>query len=47
MPIVHEDFREGVGEDKVKTMMRGITNVTVEGHPWEEKLNQLSFYPHD
>lgn len=27
MPIVRVDFWEGVGQDKVKTMIRGITNV--------------------
>jgi 4-oxalocrotonate tautomerase len=30
MPIVHVDFWEGVGEGKVKTMIRGITNVMVD-----------------
>ncbi len=29
MPIVHVDFWEGVGADKVKTMIRGITEVMV------------------
>jgi len=29
MPIVRVDFWEGVGEDKVKTMIRGITDVMV------------------
>ena len=27
MPIVHVDFWEGVGEEKVKTMIRGITKM--------------------
>jgi len=30
MPIVHVNFWEGVGEEKVKTMIRGITNVIVD-----------------
>ena len=30
MPIVHVHFWEGVGEEKVKTMIRGITNVMVD-----------------
>ena len=30
MPIVHVDFWEGVGEEKVKKMIRGITNVIVD-----------------
>jgi len=30
MPIVHVDFWEGVGEDKVKRMIRGITDVIVD-----------------
>ena len=30
MPIVRVDFWEGVGEEKVKTMIRGITNVFVD-----------------
>ena len=30
MPIVRVDFWEGVGEEKVKTMIRGITNVMVD-----------------
>ena len=30
MPIVHVDFWEGVGEEKVKAMIRGITNVIVD-----------------
>jgi len=30
MPIVRVDFWEGVGKDKVKKMIRGITNVMVE-----------------
>jgi len=30
MPIVHVDFWEGVGEEKVKTMIRGITKVMVD-----------------
>ena len=29
MPIVQVDFWEGVGVDKVKTMIRGITDVMV------------------
>jgi 4-oxalocrotonate tautomerase len=29
MPIVHVDFWEGVSTDKVKTMIRGITDVMV------------------
>ncbi len=29
MPVVHVDFWEGVGVDKVKTMIRGITDVMV------------------
>jgi 4-oxalocrotonate tautomerase len=29
MPVVHVDFWEGVGTDKVKEMIRGITNVMV------------------
>ena len=27
MPIVHVDFWEGIGEEKVKTMIQGITKV--------------------
>jgi 4-oxalocrotonate tautomerase len=30
MPIVHVDFWEGVGEEKVKTMIRGITKVIAD-----------------
>jgi 4-oxalocrotonate tautomerase len=30
MPIVHVNFWEGVGEEKVKTMIRGITKVIVD-----------------
>jgi 4-oxalocrotonate tautomerase len=30
MPIVHVDFWEGVGEGKVKKMIRGITNVMMD-----------------
>jgi 4-oxalocrotonate tautomerase len=30
MPIVRVDFWEGVGEEKVKTMIRGITNVIMD-----------------
>jgi 4-oxalocrotonate tautomerase len=30
MPIVRVDFWEGVGEDKVKTMIRGITKVIAD-----------------
>ncbi len=30
MPIVRVDFWEGVGVEKVKTMIRGITNVMVD-----------------
>ena len=30
MPIVHVDFWEGVGEEKVKKMIRGITDVIVD-----------------
>jgi 4-oxalocrotonate tautomerase len=30
MPIVRVDFWEGVGKDKVKTMIRGITNVMMD-----------------
>jgi len=30
MPIVHVHFWEGVSEEKVKTMIRGITNVMVD-----------------
>jgi 4-oxalocrotonate tautomerase len=30
MPIVNVDFWEGVGEEKVKAMIRGITNVIVD-----------------
>jgi 4-oxalocrotonate tautomerase len=30
MPIVRVDFWEGVGEAKVKKMIRGITNVMVD-----------------
>jgi 4-oxalocrotonate tautomerase len=30
MTIVRVDFWEGVREEKVKTMMRGITNVMVD-----------------
>jgi hypothetical protein len=30
MPIVHVDFWEGVGEEKVKAMIRGITNVIMD-----------------
>jgi 4-oxalocrotonate tautomerase len=30
MPIVRVDFWEGVGEEKVKAMIRGITNVMVD-----------------
>jgi len=30
MPIVRVDFWEGVGKDKVKTMIRGITNIMVD-----------------
>jgi 4-oxalocrotonate tautomerase len=30
MPIVHVDFWEGVGKDKVKQMIRGITNVMMD-----------------
>ena len=39
MPIVRVDFWEGIGEEKVKTMIRGITNVMVDlgvpAHPVE------------
>ena len=30
MPIVHVDFWEGVGEEQVKKMISGITNVMVD-----------------
>jgi 4-oxalocrotonate tautomerase len=30
MPVVHVDFWEGVGKEKVKTMIRGITDVMVD-----------------
>jgi 4-oxalocrotonate tautomerase len=30
MPIVHVNFWEGVGEEKVKKMIRGITDVIVD-----------------
>jgi 4-oxalocrotonate tautomerase len=30
MPIVHVDFWEGVGKEKVEAMIRGITNVIVD-----------------
>ena len=30
MPIVHVHFWEGVGEEQVKTMIRGITKVIVD-----------------
>ncbi len=30
MPIVHVDFCEGVGKEKVKATIRGITNVIVD-----------------
>jgi len=30
MPVVHVNFWEGVGEEKVKTMIRGITDVIVD-----------------
>jgi 4-oxalocrotonate tautomerase len=30
MPVVHVDFWEGVGEEKVKAMIWGITNVIVD-----------------
>jgi 4-oxalocrotonate tautomerase len=30
MPIVRVDFWEGVGKEKVKTMIRGITDVMVD-----------------
>ena len=30
MPIIRVDFWEGVGEEKVKRMIRGITNVMVD-----------------
>jgi 4-oxalocrotonate tautomerase len=30
MPIVHVHFWEGVGEEKVKTMIRGITKVMMD-----------------
>jgi 4-oxalocrotonate tautomerase len=30
VPVVHVDFWEGVGEEKVKAMIRGITNVIVD-----------------
>jgi 4-oxalocrotonate tautomerase len=30
MPIVHVDFWEGVGEEKVRTMIRGITKVIAD-----------------
>jgi 4-oxalocrotonate tautomerase len=30
MPVVHVDFWEGVGKDKVKQMIRGITDVMVD-----------------
>jgi 4-oxalocrotonate tautomerase len=30
MPIVRVDFWEGVSKDKVKTMIRGITDVMVD-----------------
>ena len=30
MPIIRVDFWEGVGEDKVKTMIRGLTKVMVD-----------------
>ena len=30
MPIVHVHFWEGVGKEKVKTMIRGITKVIVD-----------------
>jgi 4-oxalocrotonate tautomerase len=30
MPVVHVDFWEGVGEEQVKKMIRGITNVMVD-----------------
>ena len=39
MPIVRVDFWEGVGEEKIKTMIRSITNVIVDlgtrAHPLE------------
>jgi 4-oxalocrotonate tautomerase len=30
MPVVRVDFWEGVGEEKVKTMIQSITNVMVD-----------------
>ena len=30
MPVVHVDFWEGVGEEQVKKMIRGITDVMVD-----------------
>jgi 4-oxalocrotonate tautomerase len=30
MPIVHVDFWEGIGEEKVKTMIQGITKVIAD-----------------
>jgi 4-oxalocrotonate tautomerase len=30
MPIIHVDFWEGVGEEQVKKMIRGMTNVMMD-----------------
>ncbi len=46
MPIVHVHFWEGVGKDKVKAMIRGITNVIadlgVPEHAIEVLVHEIS-----
>ncbi len=43
MPIVHVYFWEGIGEEKVKKMIWGLTNVVVDlGVP--EQAVEIFFY---
>jgi len=40
MPIVRVDFWEGAGEEKVKAMIRGITNVMMDlGVPFRATMS--------
>ena len=45
MPIIRVDFWEGVSKEKVKTMIRGITEVMVDIGVPEQAVDCLSFLP--
>jgi phenylpyruvate tautomerase PptA (4-oxalocrotonate tautomerase family) len=42
MPFVYVDFWEGIKEEKVKTMIRGITNVIMDLGVPEQAVGSMS-----